>query len=104
MFDPEDYNHIWEDDEAALLEQRFQLAKKRFEEGCNEAYELLCQASPELFIRETNKSQTKEALNKMLWFFIEQEEFEKCAKIKSVYIQAFGKSPNPVPPPHHNSF
>lgn len=93
MFDPEDY-----DDEADLLEKRDRLIEKRFIEGCNEAYDMIVRSDIDVIL-ESNHEKTREALNKMLWYFIGQEEFEKCSTIKNFYLRLFGELPNPTSPP-----
>lgn len=69
----------------------------RFSQGCNEAYLLLERHGVEC-IDQRDPEESEEALNRMIGYFTQMEEYEKCSKIKEVYQQIFKKDPTPIFP------
>ena len=96
--EPEDFEEM-----IRRGEQQFQedLRAERIEEfigACEEGYKMIEDHGAECVDPSRETDEVERALNKMLGYFIHLEEYEKCSKIKSVYLEAFQKEPNPEIP------
>lgn len=95
--EPEDFEDYIQDAEKHIIEQMIHEKEKQFTEGCIEGYKLLKKHGREA-IDGTEKKEAMEALNRMLGYFIQVEEYEKCADIQKLYKQVFKKETEPIFP------
>lgn len=96
--EPEDFEEM-----IRRGEEQFQkdLRAERIEEfigACEDGYRMLEEHGAECVDPNGEKEELKRALNVMLGYFIHLEEYEKCSKIKTVYLEAFKKEPEPTVP------
>lgn len=96
--EPEDFEEM-----IRRGEQQFQedLRAERIEEfigACEEGYKMIEDHGVECVDSKGETDEVKRALNRMLGYFIHLEEYEKCFKIKSVYLEVFRKEPSPEIP------
>jgi hypothetical protein len=71
--------------------------EKQFSEGCVDGYELINEHGAGA-IKGTEPKDAKEALNRMLGYFIQMEEYEKCTVIQKVYKEVFREETEPIFP------
>lgn len=95
MFDKEDIYDI--EDGDILSRKASELRKKRFIEGCNEAYDILKEVG-DAVIKEENKLEVKEAINRAIGYFVFEEDYEKCHELKLIYKNFYGEDPSPIQP------
>lgn len=95
MFDKEG---IYDIEDGDILSRKVsELRKKQFIEGCNEAYDILKEVGDQV-ITEENKLEVKEAINRAIGYFVQEEEYEKCQELKLIFQNVYGEDPSPVQP------
>jgi hypothetical protein len=95
--EPEDFEDYIQDAEKEIIEKMIREKEKQFSEGCVEGYNLLKEHGTEA-IKGTEPEEAKEALNRMMGYFIQMEEYEKCSDIQKVYKKAFKQQTEPIFP------
>lgn len=95
--EPEDFEDYIQDAERHIAESLIREKEKQFTEGCIEGYKLLKEHG-KAAIEGTEKNEAMEALNRMLGYFIQVEEYEKCSDIQKLYKQVFKKETTPIFP------
>jgi phosphosulfolactate synthase (CoM biosynthesis protein A) len=95
--EPEDFDQEFAFDEQELIDQLIREKEKQFSEGCQEGY-LLIQEHGKKALDLSDKESAQEACRRMLGYFIQVEEYEKCSVIQKVYNQAFKKVISPIFP------
>ena len=95
--EPEDFEDYIQDTEKDLIEQMIREKEKQFNEGCIDGYHLLNEHGAEA-IKGTEPESAKEALNRMMGYFIQMEEYEKCTVIQKVYKEVFREETEPIFP------
>ena len=95
--EPEDFEDYIQDTEKEIIEQMIREKEKQFSEGCIDGYELISEHGAGA-IKGTESKDAKEALNRMLGYFIQMEEYEKCTVIQKVYKKAFKVETEPILP------
>lgn len=91
--DPEEYeDHYYDPREVEKLER--EAAKNQFAEWCNEGYEMLSQKMSLTDVAE--KDEAHMAMRRMLGYFIDEEEYEKCRVIKTVLDTNFPGNTAPL--------
>jgi phosphosulfolactate synthase (CoM biosynthesis protein A) len=95
--EPEDFDQEFTFDEKELIDQMIREKEKQFSQGCQEGY-LLIQEHGKKALDLSDKESAQEACQRMLGYFIQIEEYEKCSVIKNVYEQTFKKDISPIFP------
>ncbi len=95
--EPEDFEDYIKDTERAIVERMIREKEKQFSEGCIDGYELIKEHGREA-IEGTDKDSAMEALNRMMGYFIQMEEYEKCTVIQNVYKEVFKAETTPIFP------
>ena len=95
--EPEDFEDYIKDTERAIVEKMIKEKEKQFSEGCIDGYELIKEHGREA-IEGTDKDSAMEALNRMMGYFIQMEEYEKCTVIQNVYKEVFKTETTPIFP------
>jgi hypothetical protein len=95
--EPEDFDSEFAFDEQELIDQLIREKEKQFSQGCQEGY-LLIQEHGKKALDLSDKESVQEACRRMLGYFIQVEEYEKCSVIQNVYSQAFKKEISPIFP------
>ena len=95
--EPEDFEDYIQDTEKEIIEKMIREKEKQFSEGCIDGYELISEHGTGA-IKGTEPKDAKEALNRMLGYFIQMEEYEKCTVIQKVYKEAFKVETEPIFP------
>ena len=95
--EPEDFEDYIQDTEKEIIEQMIREKEKQFSEGCIDGYELIIEHGAGA-IKGSEPKAAKEALNRMLGYFIQMEEYEKCTVIQKVYKKAFKVETEPIFP------
>lgn len=95
--EPEDFEDYIQDAERHITEKLIREKEKQFTEGCIEGYNLLREHGSSA-IEKTEPEQAKEALNRMMGYFIQTEEYEKCSDIQRIYQRVFGQETTPIFP------
>jgi phosphosulfolactate synthase (CoM biosynthesis protein A) len=95
--EPEDFDSEFSFDEQELIDQLIREKEKQFSQGCQEGY-LLIKEHGKKALDLSDKESVQEACRRMLGYFIQIEEYEKCSVIKKVYNQAFKKDIVPILP------
>jgi hypothetical protein len=95
--EPEDFEDYIKDTEREIVEQMIREKEKQFSEGCIDGYELIKTHGREA-IDGTDKDSAMEALNRMMGYFIQIEEYEKCTVIQNVYKEVFKAETTPIFP------
>ena len=95
--EPEDFEDYIQDTEKEIIEQMIREKEKQFSQGCQEGY-LLIQEHGKKALDLSDKESAQEACQRMLGYFIQVEEYEKCSVIQKVYNQAFKKEISPIFP------
>ena len=95
--EPEDFEDYIQDTEKEIIEQMIREKEKQFSEGCIDGYELIIEHGAGA-IKGSEPKDAKEALNRMLGYFIQMEEYEKCTVIQKVYKKAFKVEAEPIFP------
>lgn len=95
--EPEDFEDYTNDIQKETVERMIKESEKKFSEGCMEGYILLEQHGAAA-VRETEEKEATEALNRMMGYFIQMEEYEKCSVIQRVFREAFNVETTPIFP------
>ena len=95
--EPEDFDSEFAFDEQELIDQLIREKEKQFSEGCQEGY-LLIQEHGKKALDLSDKESAQEACRRMLGYFIQVEEYEKCTVLQKVYKQTFKKEISPIFP------
>ena len=95
--EPEDFDQEFTFDEKELIDQMIREKEKQFSQGCQEGY-LLIEQHGKKALDLSDKESAQEACQRMLGYFIQIEEYEKCSVIKKVYNQTFEKDIVPIFP------
>jgi hypothetical protein len=95
--EPEDFDSEFAFDEQELIDQLIREKEKQFSQGCQEGY-LLIQEHGKKALDLSDKESAQEACRRMLGYFIQVEEYEKCSVIQKVYNQTFKKEISPIFP------
>jgi hypothetical protein len=95
--EPEDFDQEFTFDEKELIDQMIREKEKQFSQGCQEGYLLIAKHGKEA-LDLADKDSSQEACQRMLGYFIQIEEYEKCSVIKNVYEQTFKKDISPIFP------
>lgn len=66
----------------------------RFTQGCIEGYNLLEKYGVDC-IGSRDTEEAEQAINRMIGYFIQIEDYEKCSLLKAVYMEAFEREPTP---------
>lgn len=96
--EPEDFEDYIREREREEDEKERKEMIKVFSQACEEGYTLIEDHGSECIPSKEGKKEAQRALNRMLGHFIQMEEYEKCSKIKSVYLEVFQKDPKPELP------
>ena len=95
--EPEDFDQEFTFDEKEIIDQMIREKEKQFSQGCQEGY-LLIEQHGKKALDLSDKESAQEACQRMLGYFIQIEEYEKCSVIKKVYNQTFKKDIVPIFP------
>lgn len=95
--EPEDFDQEFTFDEKELIDQMIKEKEKQFSQGCQEGY-LLIEQHGKKALDLTDKESAQEACSRMLGYFIQVEEYEKCTVLQKVYKQTFKKDIVPIFP------
>lgn len=95
--EPEDFDQEFTFDEKELIDQMIKEKEKQFSQGCQEGY-LLIEQHGRKALDLTDKGSAQEACARMLGYFIQVEEYEKCTVLQKVYKQTFKKDIVPIFP------
>lgn len=95
--EPEDFEQEFTFDEKEIIDQMIREKEKQFSQGCQEGYLLIAQYGKDA-LDLADKGSAQEACQRMLGYFIQIEEYEKCSVIQRVYKQAFKKEISPIFP------
>jgi N12 class adenine-specific DNA methylase len=95
--EPEDFDQEFTFDEKELIDQMIKEKEKQFSQGCQEGY-LLIEQHGKKALDLTDKESAQEACARMLGYFIQVEEYEKCTVLQKVYKQTFKKDIVPIFP------
>lgn len=95
--DYEEFEEFISEEQQKIVAKMIKEKEKAFSEGCREGYTLIKEHGREA-IENTNLPEAKEALNRMMGFFIQMEEYEKCSEIQKIYIDIFKENTSPIFP------
>lgn len=95
--EPEDFDQEFTFDEKEIIDQMIREKEKQFSNGCQEGY-LLIEQHGKKALDLTDKESAQEACARMLGYFIQVEEYEKCTVLQKVYKQTFKKDIVPIFP------
>ena len=95
--EPEDFDQEFTFDEKEIIDQMIKEKEKQFSQGCQEGY-LLIEQHGKKALDLTDKESAQEACARMLGYFIQVEEYEKCTVLQKVYKQTFKKDIVPIFP------
>ena len=95
--EPEDFDQEFTFDEKELIDQMIKEKEKQFSQGCQEGY-LLIEQHGKKALNLSDKESAQEACARMLGYFIQVEEYEKCTVLQKVYKQTFKKDIVPIFP------
>ena len=95
--EPEDFDQEFTFEDREIIGQMIREKEKQFSNGCQEGY-LLIQEHGREALDLTDKESAQEACRRMLGYFIQIEEYEKCTVLQKVYKQAFKKDMVPIFP------
>ena len=95
--EPEDFDQEFTFDEKELIDQMIKEKEKQFSQGCQEGY-LLIEQHGKKALDLTDEESAQEACRRMLGYFIQVEEYEKCTVLQKVYKQTFKKDIVPIFP------
>jgi uncharacterized protein YcgL (UPF0745 family) len=93
----EDFDPEFAFDEQELIDQMIREKEKQFSQGCQEGY-LLIQEHGREALDLADKESVEEAISRMMGYFIQIEEYEKCTVLQKVYKQTFKKDVVPIFP------
>jgi len=92
--EPEDFDQEFTFEDREIIDQMIREKEKQFSQGCQEGY-LLIQEHGKKALDLSDKESAQEACQRMLGYFIQIEEYEKCTVLQNVYRQAFKKEISP---------
>ena len=95
--DYEDFEEYISSEDKKIVEEMIREKEKAFSQGCRDGYKLIKDHGVKA-IGKTDLKEAEEALNRMLGYFIQMEEYEKCSEIQSVYRKVFKREPSPIFP------
>ncbi len=95
--EPEDFDQEFTFEDREIIDQMIREKEKQFSDGCQEGY-LLIQEHGREALDLTDKESAQEACRRMLGYFIQIEEYEKCTVLQKVYKQTFKKDVVPIFP------
>jgi hypothetical protein len=95
--EPEDFDQEFTFEDREIIDQMIREKEKQFSNGCQEGY-LLIQEHGREALDLTDKESAQEACRRMLGYFIQIEEYEKCTVLQKVYKQTFKKDVVPIFP------
>ena len=95
--EPEDFDQEFTFEDREIIDQMIREKEKQFSNGCQEGY-LLIQEHGREALDLTDKESAQEACRRMLGYFIQVEEYEKCTVLQKVYKQTFKKDIVPIFP------
>ena len=95
--DYEEFEEYISSEDKKIVEEMIREKEKAFSQGCREGYQLLKDYGTNV-IGKTELSEAKEALNRMMGYFIQTEEYEKCSEIQKIYLQIFKEDVSPIFP------
>ncbi len=95
--EPEDFDQEFTFEDREIIDQMIREKEKQFSDGCQEGY-LLIQEHGREALDLTDKESAQEACARMLGYFIQIEEYEKCTVLQKVYKQTFKKDVVPIFP------
>ena len=95
--EPEDFDQEFTFEDREIIDQMIREKEKQFSNGCQEGYLLIQQHGREA-LDLTDKESAQEACRRMLGYFIQIEEYEKCTVLQKVYKQTFKKDMVPIFP------
>jgi hypothetical protein len=95
--EPEDFDQEFTFEDREIIDQMIREKEKQFSNGCQEGY-LLIQEHGREALDLTDKESAQEACRRMLGYFIQIEEYEKCTVLQKVYKQTFKKDMVPIFP------
>ena len=95
--EPEDFEQEFTFDEKEIIEKMIKEKEKQISQGCQEGY-LLIEKHGREALDLTDKESSEEAVRRMLGYFIQIEEYEKCTVLQNVYRQVFKKEISPIFP------
>jgi len=95
--DYEEFEEYISSEDKKIVEEMIKEKEKAFSQGCREGYQLLKDYGIKA-IGKTELNEAKEALNRMMGYFIQMEEYEKCSEIQKIYIQIFKEDVSPIFP------
>jgi hypothetical protein len=95
--EPEDFEQEFTFDEKEIIEKMIKEKEKQFSLGCQEGY-LLIEKHGREALDLTDKESSEEAVRRMLGYFIQIEEYEKCTVLQNVYREVFKKEISPIFP------
>jgi len=95
--DYEEFEGFISEEQQKIVEKMIKEKEKAFSEGCREGYNLIKEHGREA-IGKTDLPEAKEALNRMIGFFIQMEEYEKCSEIQKIYREVFKEETSPIFP------
>jgi len=95
--EPEDFDQEFTFEDREIIDQMIREKEKQFSNGCQEGY-LLIQEHGREALDLADKESAQEACRRMLGYFIQIEEYEKCTVLQKVYKQTFKKDVVPIFP------
>lgn len=95
--DYEDFEEYISSEDKRIVEEMIKEKEKAFSQGCRDGYKLIKDHGIKA-IGKKDLKEAEEALNRMLGYFIQMEEYEKCSEIQAVYRKAFKREPSPIFP------
>lgn len=95
--DNEEFEEYISSEDRRIVQEMIREKEKAFSQGCREGFKLIEEHGTDA-IENTDQAEAKEALNRMLGYFIQMEEYEKCSLIRKVYQEAFKGDTSPIFP------
>ena len=81
----DNFEDFTEDAQQELVEQMVREKERAFISGCIDGFDLLEKHGEEC-LQGVDPDSTKEALQRMIGYFISIEEYEKCTLIQNLYV------------------
>lgn len=95
--DNEEFEEYISSEDRRIVQEMIREKEKAFSQGCREGFKLIEEHGKDA-IENTDQKEAKEALNRMLGYFIQMEEYEKCSLIRKVYQETFKGDTSPIFP------
>lgn len=93
----EDFDSEFTFEDREIIDQMIKEKEKQFSQGCQEGYALIVNHGKDA-LDLTDKDSAKEATQRMLGYFIQIEEYEKCTVLQKVYKETFLQEISPIFP------